>query len=266
MRRFAALLSAAALLPLVASAASGGIPAGFAPTSIFASETNIASGDTISLFSVLYNSSADQLTADVVFTVDGTAVGTKQVSLDAGATQTPSVTWTAVSGSHTASAHLENIVSSSGEGATISNDKADTITLTVAPPPPPSPTSQALATVNSVLASSTPVVTNIAQNVFNITESVRQGAVAALQNQIAAATGTAAPARKDQVLGAQTYNAPQDATDSSAASSGSIFGTIWRSILSALLFVCNIQILFYGLALIVLFILYRLIRTWMAER
>src|SRR3989344_4394587 len=106
-----AMACSLACLPLLAFAASGDIPAGFAPTSIFASQTNIVAGDTISLFSVLYNSSGNALTVDVVFTIDGAAVGTKRISLDAGATQTPSISWTATAGSHAASAHLENIVS-----------------------------------------------------------------------------------------------------------------------------------------------------------
>ena len=260
MRRyFVALLFAAALLPLAASAASGGIPAGFAPTSIFASETNIASGDTISLFSVLYNSSADTLTADVVFTVDGTAVGTKHVSLDAGATQTPSVTWSAATGSHTASAHLENIVSSAGEGASISNDKADTITLTVAPPPPPSPTVAAIANVTDVVQNAAPA----AQTAFNSLENLRENAVNTLTQQLAASSASSTKPN-GQVLGAETYNAP--ASDTSSSGGGGIFSALWQWILQILLYVCQIQWLFYLMLLVVLYILYKLVRTIFAER
>jgi hypothetical protein len=260
-RPFAALACVVVFFPLLTLAASADIPAGFAPTSIFASQTNITAGDTISLFSVLYNSSSDTLTADVVFTIDGTSVGTKHVSLGAGETQTPSVSWTATTGSHTASAHLENIVSSTGEGASLLNASADTITLTVAPPPPPSATTQAIDTVTSAIASSTPVVTNVAQNVYDLTEAVRQGAINALQNQLGTST-----APKGAVLGASTFNAPQDAATSSDAASGSFLGSIWHSILGALLFICNMQILFYGCLLIVIFVLYKLLRTWMQER
>lgn len=135
MRR--ALLPAllAISLPFVAFASAASIPAGFAPSSIFASETDIAAGDTISLFTVLYNSSPDDVSGDVVFTVDGEEVGSKQFSLSAGQTATESVSWTATEGSHTASAKLANTVSSSGMGTPFLNADAGTITLTVTPPP-----------------------------------------------------------------------------------------------------------------------------------
>lgn len=263
MRLLVSLLCVTALLPFVASAA-GTVPAGFAPTSIFASKTSITAGDSISLFSVLYNSSGGGLTCDVVFTIDGKSVGTKHVSLAAGETQTPSVSWVAATGSHTASAHLENVVSSSGKDATILNEKADTITLTVVPPPPPLPpsaTTQAVNTVSDVIASSTPVVVNAAEKVFALSESVRNGAVEALKKQLAASEGA-----KGQALGASTFRSPQGGTTSADAKNGSIIGTLWRGLLNGLLFVCNLKWLFYGLLLFVVFALYKLLRTWMRER
>lgn len=258
-RYFPALAASILLSPLFVLAATGDIPAGFAPSSIFASKTSITAGDAISLFSVLYNSSAEELTLDVVFTIDGTEIGTKHVSLAAGETQTPSISWTSTEGTHTASAHLDNVVGSDS-GISLQNDKADTITLSVAAPPPPSPTTQAVNTVTSALASSTPVVTNIANNVFNLTEAVRQGAIDALQNQLTTAT-----APKGQVLGAQEVYTGSD-TPSEASGNGSFFNTLWQKTLQALLFVFRIQMLFYALLLFVIFILYRLLRTWMSER
>ena len=259
-RWLATLLCILTTTPLLTSAS--GIPAGFAPSSIFASKTNITAGEGVVLFTVLYNSSEDELTADVIFTIDGAAVGTKHVSLASGETQTPSVSWTAASGSHSASAHLENIVSSSGEGASLSYDKADTITLTVAAPPPPPATTQALSTITSVIASSTPAVTNVAKTAYNSLEYLRQNAVSALQSQLGVSPSNPSP--KGEVLGVQTYN--PSAETAAAAGSSSIFQSLWHGVLSGLLFVCNIQILFYGLLLIVIFILYRLLRTWMQER
>lgn len=263
MKRFLVALLSSALFPVLVFAASA-VPAGFAPTSIFASKTSITAGDSISLFSVLYNSSVNELTCDVVFTIDGKSVGTKHVSLAAGETQTPSVPWVAVTGSHTASAHLENVVSSSGKDATILNEKADTITLTVVaapPPPPPSATTQAVNAVSEIIASSTPVITGAAEKVFAVTESVRNAAVEALKKQLAA---YASP--KGAVLGASTNRAPQGSSTSEGAKNASIIDTLWRGLLSGLLFICNLKWLFYGLLLFVVFALCKLLRTWMRER
>lgn len=265
MRRLVvSLFCVAVLMPFFAFAATSTVPAGFAPTSIFASKTSITAGDSISLFSVLYNSSAGELTCDVVFTIDGKSIGTKHISLAAGETQTPSVSWTAVTGSHTASAHLENVVSASGKDATISNEKADTITLTVAPPPPPPPpsaTTQAVNTVSDVIASSTPVVVNAAEKVFAFSESVRNGAVEALKKRLAASGGA-----NGQVLAASTFKAPQGGTTSPDENNASVLDTLWRGLLGGLLFICNLTWLFYGLLLFVIFALYKLLRTWMRER
>lgn len=264
MRRcFVAVAGILALFPLLVSAASGDIPAGFAPTSVFASKTNIASGDSVSIFTVIYNSSADNLTGDVVFTVDGTAIGTKHFSLQSGETQTPSVNWSAVKGAHTASARIENVVGSSDAQISLLNDKADTITLTVAAPPPSSPTTAAVQNVTNIVQNTAQSAAPAAQSVFNSLENLRQNAVHTLTAQLASApASTAKP--KGQVLGAQTYNAPSDSV--STTTKPGIFGAAWRFILQILLYVCQIQWLFYLVLLIVIYILYKLVRTIFAER
>ena len=129
------------------------------------------------------------------------------------------------------------------------------------PPPPPSATTQAVNTVSNVIASSTPVVVSVAEKVFALSESVRNGAVEALKKQLAASESP-----KGQVLGASTYRAPQGGTTSADAGNGSIVGSIWRGLLSGLLFVCNLKLLFYGLLLFVIFVLYKLLRTMLRER
>ncbi len=256
----AALVCSFVLMPLFAFAASGNIPAGFAPTSIFASKTSITAGDTISLFSVLYNSSSDDLAADIVFTIDGTSVGTKHVSLAAGETQTPSITWTATSGSHTASAHLENVVSSSGEGAPALNATADTITLTVSQPPPPTATAAAVANITNIVASGTQSAAPIAHNAYNSLEYLRANAVSVLKRQLAAGGATdTTVSTHPAVLGTSTSNV-------ATPEQGGILSTLWRTLLRGLLFICSIQILFYLSLLVVLYILYKLVRMIFSER
>jgi hypothetical protein len=262
MKRYLAAFALASLFPLSVCAASSGIPAGFAPTSVFASKTSITEGDTISLFTVLYNQSVDDISGDVVFTVDGQSAGTKHFSLQSGETQTPSVTWSAVRGSHQASAHIENIVGSDGS-ISLLNDKADTITITVAAPAPPSATAAAVQNVTQALQSAAQSAAPAAQSAFNSLENIRQSAVTALADQLAAASPASSTARKGSVLGAETYRPD---TASGTTTSGGTLNSIWRAVLQGLLFVCSIRALFYLVLLFVVFLLYKLMRAFFAER
>jgi hypothetical protein len=239
------------LLPCAALAA--GLPAGFAPTSFFASKTNSTAGDTISLFSVLYNESTATISGDVVFTVDGTSIGTKPFSLSAGETQTPSISWTAVEGTHSASAYLENVA---GGSASDLNDKTDSITLTVAPAPPPSAASQAVTNITNIINSGTQSAAPAAQNALGALEQVRQGAIQTLTQQLATP-----PAEPGKVLGTSTSN-----VSTSSTSLSGMIGPIWRAILGALLYVCQVQVFFYLALLIVLYIIYKIIRAIFSER
>src|SRR5258708_3778720 len=99
-----------ALLPLATFAES--LSAGFATNSIFASQKDITAGEAITIYVVLFNSSAENFSGDVVFAIDDRSIGTKHVVLGTGEAQTPSITWTAVKGTHTANAHIEKIVGS----------------------------------------------------------------------------------------------------------------------------------------------------------
>ncbi len=236
--------------PTVALGAQG-VPAGFAPTSVFASKTAPVAGETISLFTVLYNSSSESLSGDVVFTIDGKNVGTKHFTLGSGETQTPAITWKAVEGSHVGSAHFESVVATDAD-VSLLNDKADSITITVATPPPPTPTQQAVQTATNIATQAAPVVNNI----FNSLEYLRDNAVHTLENQLAAAPSSASTDPfQQQVLGTSTVNSATPVKDG-------LFGGIWHSILRALLFVCQIKYLFYFVLLFALYCVYKLVQMF----
>lgn len=262
MRRGFVALVFAALLPFSALAADAGLPAGFAPNSIWVSSTHITAGNTISIFTVVYNSSEVPLAGDVGFTVDGKPVGTRNFSIKAGETQIESTPWTAVAGTHSVFARIEKISNAdTSASASVLNQTTDTITISVAEAPPPSPTAQAVASVTSViqtvLASSTPVITNAAQKIYEVTEDARKSAVSALEKQLAQNTGSIKP--QEEILGASTYKAPASL---SASSASSFISSAWQNILRALLFISKTSVLFYALLILVIFMLFQLLRTW----
>lgn len=252
---FSALVSMC--FPFLAYAAS----AGFAPGALFLSQTNVKNGDSVRVFAVVYDGGTASLEGDVLFSVDGKQIDTAHFVLQGGETRVLSAQWKATPGSHSFSASL------SGAGE-VTGAKTNTETITVeAPPAPPSPEMQAAAsavsTVQNTIASTSPVVVEAVQQFFDTTEAARNNAVDALAQTLAIASSTP----KGQVLGTSDYLAP--ATSSSTPASGkigSIVGSLWHTILSILYTICRSQVLFYGLAVFVLFLLIQLIRTMLRER
>lgn len=257
-RRIVALLCAAALLPLVASAEGNLISAGFAPGSLWLSKTEARAGETLKIFTVVYDSSASPIEGDIAFVVDETKLGTQHFKLAAGETQILSHEWKAAAGAHTFSATIENVTGASS----IAQTQTDVVAIRVAEAAP-SPIAQITNTAANVLASSSPLVQNVANTVFNTTEDWRQAGSDFLSKALytdAAYTppvGTVAAADNGEILGTSTLKA----TASSATSSGGIVGSLWHSILRALLLVFNIKIFFYIALLVVLYILYRVVRA-----
>lgn len=233
------------------------MPAGFATGSLWLSKTEVTAGETLKIYTVVYDSTVSPIEGDVVFNVDAKEIGTQHFKLAAGETQILSYGWTATPGTHTFGASLKNV---SGLSGTLENAETNSVSIKVAEAVP-SPLAQYTNTVTNIIASSTPVVTNIAQNFYGITESVREGAVEALKKQLAASGGP-----KAQVLGTSTSQASQSTAPSPNAENASILGSLWRGLVSMLLFICNLRVLFYGLLLFVIFALYKLLRTWMRER
>ncbi len=253
MRRcFVVFVCMAALLPLVALAGSGDLPAGFAPNSIWVSSTHITAGDSVNIFTVVYNSSDISLAGDVNFTIDGASIGTKNLNIKAGDTQIESVPWTAVVGNHSAVAQLEKISDAdTNANASVLNHTTDTITVAVGASLPPSATAQAAMTITNALSQGAQSAAPAARSTYNSFEYLRQNAVHSLEQQL-----SAPPEVHPAVLGTSTSNVA-----GTNPAQGGIFGTFWRAILQGLLFVCRIQILFYASLLIVLFILYKILRA-----
>src|SRR5512141_2341625 len=109
------VLSAFAVSLLLPTCVFAAIPAGFAPGALWLSKTEASAGETIKVFTVLYDSSANPLEGDLDFIVDGDSIQTLHFKLGAGESQMLSADWVAEEGVHTFSAALNNV-----SGATLS--------------------------------------------------------------------------------------------------------------------------------------------------
>lgn len=225
------------LMPVAALAAP--VPAGFPSSSLWLSKTELTDGESVTIYTVVYNSSANPLSGDISFLVDGQLIGEKDVNIAPGTTQIVSHGWSAEEGTHAFSAKLTGSVDDLAASIT------GTTTVSVAEKPPPPEavikTVETAGAVQAAIASTTPIVQNIASTTFAKTESIREQAVAALE-RIASST-----APKGEVLGAEDEAAITP--DENAARSfdiGTWIQNIWQAILGALLFIARSKLWFYA--------------------
>lgn len=253
------------LFPFV-SYAEANLPAGFAQNSIWLSSTRVVAGDSVNIFTVLYNSSENSISGDIIFTVDSATIGTKNFSLGAGETQIVSLPWIAKVGNHSVSARIEKALDTNTNTATsVLNQTTGNITVQIEAPPPPSPTVQILDSVASAIetgvASSAPKILGALNSIYDKTESLREGAKSALEKKVAENA-------KTKVVSKPPENRQTDATAStSAGSSGeSLFSTVGRYAALAGLTIVSSKTLFYISFALVLLLLIQIVRVSLRER
>jgi hypothetical protein len=237
-------LVTALLLPLCAFADTG--HAGFPTSSIWLSNTAPLSGQSVTVYAVVYNSTAAKLDSTLTFNIDSKLLSTMAVSLSPGTSQIYSTQWVAAEGTHTFSATLS--------GTTISDVAKDTgtVSITVAAPPAPSATQQAVAQtttiVNNIASSSLPIAAKIGQAIYNTTESLRQRGLDMAQKN----SGT--PADSGFVLGTSTVKSfPVLGTQKQTGFMAKVYAIV--------ILIFATRIYFYPLLLIlILFILWLLMR------
>ncbi|MDP2648336.1 MAG: hypothetical protein Q8P19_00335 [bacterium] len=265
--RFYSIIIAGLMLctPILASAA--GVPAGFAPGAVWLSKTALTAGDIVRIHTVIYDSTDSPIAGSVSFLVDGKVLDTRSFELLAGETKIESADWKASAGAHEISASLSDVTyKGTGEALLLEKTTAGSVSITVAEPPPPPIVAQAISAATVAVQASAPVVAETSRKAFDTLEYFRQNAVRVLESQLAAsnaASGSVSPTVSgSQVLGTSTESL---AATSSSASSG-VFGSLWRTILSALLFISRTTYLFYAALLMVVYVSYKLIRVMLRER
>lgn len=247
MNKATGILLAALLFPLVTFAQSAGFP----EKTLWLSNMSPSVGAKVQIYSILYNATDTTKKGSLVFLVDEGAVGALDVSLPSGESRIYSVPWTATSGSHNFSAKF---------GAEGSQSAQVSTSLSISIAEPPSPVAQALSDVKSVstqvIASSTPVVQKIAGKIFASTEAVRNAGVAFLENQIDT------PARKGTgMTNVEGFLAPSSSS-SSTPSETSALHNMTQVAAAAALFAFKTSWLFYFLALILCYLLFRFAKSW----
>jgi hypothetical protein len=252
MRRALPFLAIALTLPFVSAALSQG----FAPAALWLSTNEAVAGQTIKVYSVLYNSSADDFEGDIDFAADAESIQTLHFKLSPGETKVVSADWTAIAGEHSFSAQLMNIPSGALAGPTVTN----TVKIAVATSAP-SVVNTYLNAANDLLASTSPGLASFASDVASTTESWRQAGADWLSKQlydeqsIATSSASAAGAAEDgTVLGTSTYRGD------TSAPKASIWSTMRHYVLNALYYIFSIRILFYIAVCVVLFVMYKIIR------
>lgn len=264
MRRcFSVLVSAMLFAPFFAFAASS-VPAGFAPGAVWLSKSDLTDGQTVQLYTVLYDSASSAIAGNISFLVDNSSISSQPFELAAGTTKIVSASWNAAQGTHEISASLDGVINKdTGEALTLGSAQASPVSVTVAPPPPPSPAVQAAAGAMSAVQTGMPIVTQVAQNTYNSLEYLRQNAVNTLEGQLASASKTSS--QKDpEVLGTSTENVAASAS-AGGFDIANAAQSLWRVILSFLLYIAKTQLLFYATLAVVIYILYKLLRTILFE-
>lgn len=173
-----------ALFPAVLLAKT--TPAGFPSQSIWVSHTQAKAGDTLQIFTVIYNGGDTELLGSLVFLVDEKRVGIKSFELNEGESKILSTDWIATAGEHRIGALIENVsFKGSNDAATLSNMTTAAITITVAEPPPPPPLVAAAAStseaISNVAKAATPVIENVLKTVYTNAEDFRKNTISKLE-------------------------------------------------------------------------------------
>jgi hypothetical protein len=264
-RNIAAALFCLLALPVLAHAQTSGLQAGFAPGSIWLSRSNVVAGDTVNINAVLYNSSENPLSGDLIYYIDGVSIGIKKFTLAAEESKIISTSWTAKAGAHSISARIGNTLNTTANVlAAVQNQTTGDIKVIIADPPAPSPAVQALNTVTSAIQngvmSGVPAVMGIANTLLDATEAIREDAKSALEKRLATSSD-ANPAR------------PENGVEKNAVSSGTATGgetstlsKAVRAMAAAGLVVVSSKTLFYFSLALVLLLLIQILRVSMRDR
>lgn len=230
------------------------ITAGLPQASVWLGTTHPIGGNTVTLFTPVYNTSDQKIQGDVVFTADGTAIGTAPFELKSGESKIVSVKWIARSGTYTFAATVKNVVQGdTKQPLTVVDTTAAGVSIAIAEPPPKpvlvAAISDAVQAVTQAATAATPVVVSTAENVFETTEDMRTTIVEALKKDLAESS----PEEKSEgvVLGAETYRDDSETNTASAISAPASIDFL-RILKQGLLFIVSFRWLFYPLLILIL--------------
>jgi hypothetical protein len=251
-----ALILLVLLTPLGAQAA---LPAGFAPGSLWLSHNLPVAGSAVRIYAVMYNAGTAAVEGSVTFKEDGTSVGSSPFSLEPGESEIESVTWTPSEGTHVVTAEITSIIDKkTKEQATITNTSTPSVSVTVSPEPPKPAVVEAVNSAQTIVSSSTPVVSGVIAATTGATESLRKAGedyLATLAGENTQSASTTPPQKAGSVLGAAT-EIPEEDVASTTPPSGYM-----QSIAKALLPIFRYPALFYPFFLLIILVI-----LWLVAR
>src|SRR3989344_3892459 len=157
--------------------------AGFPDASVWLSNANPKYGEKIRMDTVVYNGTGGSVAGTLTFLVDGKDHSALPITLEAQSSKVVSAEWQAVAGNHTFGARFGST------GSTVETaEVATTIQIKVAEPPPPTvlqeTVQQASAVAGNIASTSAPVVTKVANAVFEKTEALRNASIEYLESKL----------------------------------------------------------------------------------
>jgi len=256
-------------LPSLALASSA---ASFAPQSIFLSQSPVTEGDTVRIYAITTNPSDAKFSGTVTLSESGSEIGAVAVTLAAGATQTASIVWKPLAGSHTITATLK-----ADDGAT-AQTKQQTFVVE-SPPPPVVPTATSPAggsaataavessqTIQEQIQNVSPQAASAAAPVFAAIDSVRQAIANAADQQIAQTQPKITPVPLPGSTGSPQGGQVEGASTEAPATTNwmwSIVYTLYFYILTLVRFVVGSAGVFYPvLAVAFLYFLWKMFRRF----
>lgn len=193
--------------------AAAEIPAGFAPGQVWLSRSTPVEGETVEIFTVIYDASGSALEGSVTFLVDGEPVGASPFTLRGGKTEIRSVRWEATRGEHALTARVDSaIYAKSKQTAPLQHQTTGTSTILVAEREKTqedasrSETSQMASTDIATAVRSLPIVGEAIGTVIDTTEAIRTTGASLVQQYATTTTASTSSDSDGTVLGTSTEN------------------------------------------------------------
>lgn len=195
--------------------AANEISAGFAPGQVWLSRSAPIEGETVEIYTVIYDASGSALEGSVTFLVDGESVGASPFTLRGGKTEIRSIRWQAIAGEHAFAARVDSaIYADSKQSAPLLHQTTGTTTVSVAKREQSTEEEEGIRSERtSVRGTSTSIVTTITQTpivgtalgtVIDATESIRTAGESLVQSYIRTTTSSTSASSTGEVLGTST--------------------------------------------------------------
>ncbi len=252
----ASVIVALMLFPAVSNAAEAVFPS----QSLWLSDTKPSQGEKVRIYAVVYNAGDADLSGALTFLVDTKTQEVRDLTLKSGESTVVSTLWTASEGEHTFSAKF------AGKGAADSEASisASVVAKVDAPPSAVEQTITQAKDVGSQIAStSLPILSSVANTVFDATESMRNAGIDYLESKTAAApAASTAASHSPAVLGTTTVNTAAGVDGTSA---DGMLSKIRQTAAAGALAVFKSLWLFYPILVLLLLLIFRWLYKWVTR-